>query len=567
MLAFFVRIKRFLYVLLALVVTAPLRWPHAIADGPEDQAWPSAEQIASGQAAEGKVGQNLPLPDTVEGFVMHYALPDENKEELTTALKDAGANWTALASALQFLRFKPGAEQPGSMYNSCRWLIVTAPHLDRLELTRDILVMTCNAAHSYADSKGYDTTSDLFRRDLLNYRFDDEPVTHWTYELQDAGMPIPGDGHPEAYDLEQLSVAAENFSVVERGYFGNMASPGAVAMARAGTEREISVVLAAILRANGYPCRFASDNRTGKSWVEVYIGPAQPYDSQMWEPMFPLTPEWNGDYSYVAGLCGGSCSVVTAGDAFGREQVTGRYGPVGFVIPRFYRDGKEVSDFTNWAITAWYDGRYVALDDLEYPLSDMDYPLSEGGELTSDGQTKRYTLGTWAMAAETSPPQYRFECGVRYPGGYVDVRQQEFTLDPGQELDFRIDLDPPAGLPREALVDRQVSFPEAGHPWLPTQGRYLFVVHDNQEPSVRTLAAFEGFASMNSVLYQTINMAVQDEAEFGKYTSAFVKDVLQVKDDDPKPVVILVVNGETRLYQRGYNLNLYDWVMRELRDE
>ena len=64
-----------------------------------------------------------------------------------------------------------------------------------------------------------------------------------------------------------------------------------------------------------------------------------------------------------------------------------------------------------------------------------------------------------------------------------------------------------------------------------------------------------------------MNMAAADDAESGKYTTAFIKDVLQVKDDDPRPVVILVVNGETRLYQRGYNLNLLDWVMRELHDE
>ena len=104
----------------------------------------------------------------------------------------------------------------------------------------------------------------------------------------------------------------------------------------------------------------------------------------------------------------------------------------------------------------------------------------------------------WAMEAESAPPLYRFECGVRYPGGYVDVRQQEFTLNPGDMQEISIDLDPPAELPREALVDRQVSLPEAGHPWLPPQGRFLFVVHDNQEPSVRTLAAFERFASMSS---------------------------------------------------------------------
>lgn len=568
-------LKRILYILLALAITAPLRWPRALADGPEDLAFPSAAQLAAENTANAeafreqwsKAGMDSPLPPTVEDFVGLYALPDEDKEALKTALADAGANWPQLASALQFLRFKAQPEKPGSMYDSCRWLILTAPHLDRLELTRDLLVQTCLGAHNYAEEKGYDTGSELFRRNLLNYRFDDEPVTHWTYDLLDAGMPVPGDAHPDAYDLEQLSVAVEDFTVVERGYFGNMASPGAVAMARAGTEREITVVLAAILRANGYPCRFASDNRSGKSWIEVYTGPAQPYDRQMWEPLYPLTPEWNGDFSYARGLCGGNCSVVTAGDAFGREQVTGRYGPVGFVMPRFMRGGTEVSDFSNWAITAWFEGRFVALDDLEYPLSDMDYPLSEGGAVGEDGKTKYYTLGTWAMEAESAPPLYRFECGVRYPGGYVDVRQQEFTLDPGDMQEISIDLDPPAELPREALVDRQVSLPEAGHPWLPPQGRFLFVVHDNQEPSVRTLAAFERFASMSSVLYQTMNIAVEDNADSGKFTSAFIKDVLQVKDDDPKPVVILVVDGQTRLYQRGYNLNLYDWVMRELRDE
>ena len=62
------------------------------------------------------------------------------------------------------------------------------------------------------------------------------------------------------FDLRQLAsrtltgalLRAAGFRVVERGYFGNLADPVSVDNARAGTERELSILTAAALRAQGF---------------------------------------------------------------------------------------------------------------------------------------------------------------------------------------------------------------------------------------------------------------------------------------------------------------------------
>jgi hypothetical protein len=46
--------------------------------------------------------------------------------------------------------------------------------------------------------------------------------------------------------------------------------------------------------------------------------------------------------------------------------------------------------------------------------------------------------------------------------------------------------------------------------------------------------------------------------------AAFINDVLGVSETDGLPVAVLVIDGRTALYTRGFNLNAADWVMRAL---
>ena len=50
-------------------------------------------------------------------------------------------------------------------------------------------------------------------------------------------------------------------------------------------------------------------------------------------------------------------------------------------------------------------------------------------------------------------------------------------------------------------------------------------------------------------------------------TLDWIREDLKVKDDDIKPVVILVIAGETAIYRRGYDLTIADWVERAIQKD
>ena len=484
-------------------------------------------------------------PTPVDEYIANNTPEWIDRPALTTALNDAGANWTELSKALD--AFRPaGAEDSheGKAYQALLWLVQSAPHLDRLELTAAGLTEDLTLALHAAQERGYDVSGDFFRRYVLNYRFDDEPVTVWRAELARryaaAGAEGYAPGDPAL--IARTAVAAQaGFKVVERGYFGNLADPVSVDNARAGTERELSILTAAALRAQGFGVRFVRENRSGKSWVEVYTGPAAKYDETAWTPAYPTDPAQTGYANYARELCGGRIAVVTAGDAFGMEQVTKRYSEVGTVVPKFTRGGEELKDYEHWSICAWDGGRYVPLDDLGYPVSAGDYPLGKP-PVTEEGRTA-YILG--------APGDYQLQAGTRYPGGVVHVVTRDFSLTPGQELPLELALDPPEDLPLAALVERTIG------PDGPQEGEYLIAVVDDAEPSVRTLEMLKPLAEQ-SWHYMVLRRDTQDPAEIKQL------ETLLIGKDDPLPVVIVLRDGKTLLYLRGYNLNLADWIRRVL---
>jgi hypothetical protein len=493
-------------------------------------------------------------PPTAEQFVAARTWPAEvDQAKLLAALKDAGQNWSELAGALDGVAQRyPDPQQAGIAGADLAWLLINAPHLDRLELTSAVLHNTLALALTAADKQGYDPSSDFFRRYVLNYRIDDEPVTDWRVKLQGGTGPAYKAGGGLELDLlkAQATAALQGFRVRERGYFGPEADPVTLSRSKAGTKSEAALLLAANLRASGYATRFVSDNASATSWVEVYSGDPRHIDPQAWTPVYPQAPERSGDVQGAQDLCGGQLSVVTAGDAFGHEQVTARYAPTGTVQLVFTRGGLEQHGVEGYAITTWRNGAFLPLDDLEYPVSAMDYPLDQATPAAQDAAAQRFHLA--------APGDYRLEAGVRYPGGMTDVKLLPFHLNAGETKTLTLALDPPADLPQTALVERTLASPPPVATGLQPGGRYLLAVYDGSEPSQRTRGLLEKYRAFNSVQYVDLDASATDER------SKALLDYLQLKPDDPRPVVAVIVDGATRLYRRGYDLSIGDWVARAL---
>jgi hypothetical protein len=501
---------------------------------------------------------------TPEEFMAAHSFPAEvDRDKLLAALKDAGQNWTELAGALDQVSWRfADAALADVASRDLAWLTLNAPHLDRLELSTQILHSHLTGALAAAEDFGYDPTSEFFRRYVLNYRIDDEPVTDWRSELpmpawwrfpfaceeSEEARATVGFGNFESLRQGQVN-AMQGFIIQERGFFGPEADPTSIALTYRGSKPEASLRLAAMWRTSGYATRFVSDNASGTSWVEVYNGDPKTYQPEAWLPVYPQAPERSGDPAAAAELCGGRISIVTAGDAFGREQVTARYSLTGTVQLVFTRAGIEVKGVEGYAITCWNNGQYVALDDLEYPVSAMDYPLDAGTPHAQDAAAQRFHLG--------APGDYRLEAGVRYPGGVTDVHLLPFHVEPDTEQTLTLALDPPADLPMTALVERALGTPptETG---LQPEGRYIIAVYDFSEPSLRARSLMEPFAALSSVQYIAV------DSDGGDSRDEALRTFLGIKPDDPRPVVVVVVNGETRLYRRGYDLNIADWVRRAL---
>lgn len=491
-------------------------------------------------------------PDEIALFVQEAIPEGMDREAAEAALRDAGDNWGELAAAIE------GCSGNQADLADMLWLLQNAPHLDRLELRGSMLLENLEMAKAWCGDGGYVQGSEFFRRYILNYRIDDEPVTNWRPELfaryaatQLAVMP------PEQAAGQLVERVAEGFRTVERGYFGNLADPVAVDNARAGTARELSLLCAAALRSQGWATRFTRENMTGTSWVEVYGGDRAEYDAEAWFPVYPQAPEFSGMPGHAVSLCGGSIAVVTAGDAFGREQVTGRYSNLGGVQPEFFRDGRALPDFEHWTITAWHEGDYVPLDDLGYPTADADYPLTLGpGAEDTSGDT--YYLG--------APGDYRLQAGQRYPGGTVQVLTRDFSINPGDLLELELDIATPLDLPDEALREKAIAaeIPEQ-FAWL-MEGTHLFFVYDDAEPSVRTALLVQEFDRRDDISFHSVEWSDRPEGweKPEDYEPELERDVLRIADGDEKPVVVLLVDGELRIYLRGYNLNVADWIRRQL---
>ncbi|MBN2082662.1 hypothetical protein JW859_10725 [bacterium] len=509
--------------------------------------------LAGSRAALADAEAAAEIPAEIAAYVDSETPAWADRAAIAEALVDAGDNWRELALALDAYRtvrrVPLDAEDDAGLvadYNNLVWLVTAASHLDRLELTALVLLESMFQADRAAAEFGYRRDSDFFRRYVLNYRLDDEPVTRWRVELKERYQRLDTETglYRRATVAEVVAQAAEGFTLHERGYYGNLADPLSIDTARAGSGRELALLTAAALRSQGYATRFVREDRSGESWVEVHDPQVLEPDTA-WLPVYPQAPAMTGDVDYALELCGGRLTVVTAGDAFGREQVTPRYGATCAVVPTFAAAGEAQPEFEHWSICAWADGYYKPLDDLGYPLGELDYPAD-----AVDGEADVYYVG--------APGEYRLECGVRYPGAVIHVQTVDFAAEPDGRIELAVNLDAPAELPAAALVERQVDWNwGADGPSAP--GTYLIVIYDDAEPSVRALELLDKYQDDPRLSYECYGRQPDSEDLIN-----WIGEALKVKPEDELPVVILVIDGATAIYHRGFELSIADWVERAL---
>jgi hypothetical protein len=282
------------------------------------------------------------------------------------------------------------------------------------------------------------------------------------------------------------------------------------------------------MRTRGYAVRLVRSWST--SWVEVYSGDQQNYDATAWTPVYPRAPEESGDPSAAAGLSDGYTCVVTAGDGIGKEDVTWRYCHSGRFKLAFTRGGLVQKGFEHYLISIWHNGAYVRL----YP----DAYIDQSGELPAPGD-------------------YRLEATIHSTWDVTNIKLLPFHLEPGEDKLLTLALDSSTDLPLGALVERKLP-PPTESSGLNSRGSYLIAVFDSGVQSLRIKALLKPYAALDSVQYIELGYAPDDT------NLKPMLDYLQVKPDDAKPVVVVIVDGKTLLYRRGYDLSVGDWVQRAL---
>ena len=352
-----------------------------------------------------------PFASPQDSFLLALA-PDSLRPAFAEALTDAGQNWFELAFAVATVQPDRGTEMV--------WLINSMPHLDRLEVTRAVLLEHIEYAHIGATAFKYRAPDSLFRGYILTYRISDEPVTAWRKLLYDRFAPMVRKSETPADAARIVNRwLAGNIHSVKRGFFGPMKSPELVLSSGSGTSEEIAVLAAAILKSLGIPSRRvkvpwlrAQDNDA--SWLEVYSDGG-------WLPCYPLEPRAFGDFGWLNREHGDNVTIAVATSAFDQKLATPSYTAAARVRVRLTSCGKPLPGFEGFAISVFNAGAWRALDELN--------------TVTDSSGTFDCFLGSG---------NYLLVAGQRDPRGDPCVVTRDLEVMPYAAMDITLDLTPPA---------------------------------------------------------------------------------------------------------------------------
>jgi peroxiredoxin len=352
-----------------------------------------------------------PFASPQDYFLLALA-PDSLRPAFGEALTDAGQNWFELAFAVATVQPDRRAE--------IVWLINSMPHLDRLEMTRVVLLEHIEYAHIGMTAFKYRAPDSLFRDYILTYRISDEPVTAWRMLLYDRFAPMVRKSETPADAARVVNRwLAENIHSVKRGFFGPMKSPELVLSSGSGTNEEIAVLAAAIFKSIGVPGRRvkvpwlgAQDNDA--SWLEVY-------SEGKWLPCYPLEPKAFGDFGWLEREHDDNVTVVVATSAFEQQLVTPSYTAGAQVRVRLTASGVPLPEFESFAFSVFNAGAWRPLDELN--------------TVTDSSGTFDCFLGNG---------HYLLVAGQRDPRGNPYSVTRELEVEPNRTQDVTLDLTAPA---------------------------------------------------------------------------------------------------------------------------
>ncbi len=402
-----------------------------------------------------------PFASPQDSFLLALA-PDSLRPAFDSALVDAGQNWPELAFAV--------ATAPPDRRAEVVWLVNSMPHLDRLEITRAVLLEHVEYAYASATAFKYHAPDSLFRDHILTYRISDEPVTAWRKLLYDRFAPMVRKSETPADAARIVNRwLAGNIRSMKRGFFGPMKSPELVLSSGSGTNEEIAVLAAAILKSIGVPSRQvkvpwlgAQDNDA--SWLEVC-------SEGKWLPCYPLEPKSFGDAGWPEHEHDDNVTIAVATSAFDQQLVTSNYTAGAQVRVRLTASGVPRPKFEGFAFSVFNAGAWRPLDELN-TVSD--------------------SSGTFDCFLGNG--HYLLVAGQRDPRGDPHVVTREFDVRPDQPVDITIDVTAPAtDVPPYARTrDFQRLLPDIGggiSSALPPKGRPGLVVSFDPALPV-TLPAF-----------------------------------------------------------------------------
>lgn len=496
----------------------------------------------------------------------------ELKDQLMEALKASRDNWENLAAAVEALS--------GQKQEDLIWQITVMPHLDRLEATSDILIEHIEYAYIAKTEFDYTVPEDMFKQYILVYRIDDEPVTRWRKMIFDRFRHMAGKTPAEtARNVNEW--VADNVSVRQRGFFGPRQAPDQVIRIGLGTEVDIAVLTAGILKALGVPsrfvrCQYLGEEPGGANWVEIY-------DGDKWIPLYPDDASYFGDFTRYEKDKPNNVTVVSTRSAFEALQITESYTDTGTIQMNFFVRGVPQENYEHYAVSVYNDGGWLPLDDLRWiPRK------TEDDDEESDSKIHEVLVGDGT---------YMIQAGTRQRDGSVYFHIDEITVEPDDNILLEIHLDPPVqDLRREDLFVRELDkLPEWQLPLFDADGyitsrivyraRYsvLAIFDINSEPSQRMIPLFAGPKEHQGVRYNVwgIHAGPVEEDKLREfievndidfpiaidYTGEVVDsyEIRRVSEDEIRfrrlPSIMLFYNGTMLLWDEGFDLGIKQFVL------
>jgi hypothetical protein len=468
-----------------------------------------------------------------DSAILDLVAPD-SREDLASALEDAGANWTELAAAIRDLE--------GRERDACVWLILGMPHIDRLEMKATTLTEHVRYAFRALDGMPYEVPADMFEPYILTYRIEDEPVDAWRAALFDRYAPLAErEGTIGATARKLNEDLARSLESREPDFFGPHQSPLMTLRSGSGTSAEISILACAALKSVGIPSREAGvpvlgEEDGGASWVEFY-------DGGRWRPLYPLKPNAFGDTRFLERGHPTNITVVETRSAFENVLATGSYTDTGTIEMFFVADGEPAAGFEHFSVNVLNEGALAPLDPLE-AVADQDGRFQA---IVGDGT-------------------YVVEAGVRDPLGNPSVTMREVTVRPGAAVTLAFDVSVGReipGLDPETLAG------------LGPVVTVLVLLDPKGEPSLRMLPLITGSLRRYRANVRLVAAVGKDErsgpilplldgdGEVVTYDElAHLVDELPgapvLDPDAPRPVVEVyaVPNRRSLLLSDGYDLNI-----------